>query len=340
LSGTQVLSNSASSYGGGVYVDYISAELNVSGGGIDSNSASDDGGGVYVNGGSAALSGTQVVRNSASGNGGGVYVDNSSATLNVGGGEISSNSVITSGGGVFVNQGNVTLNGTQVVRNSADSGGGLYLSSTGAIVATDGCIVYNSDTAVENDSSGTLDARDNWWGMPDGPSGVGPGSGDSVSVNVDYANYKTSPPAGCPMYTSNLTMAKSVTPTMAAPGAAITYTLTFSNAGVITANGVVVSDSIPVSVTHTSVISSGVVITRRGGARYAWEVADLSPGAGGVITITGVLSQVLSAGPFTNTAVITTTAMESDVTNNSDSASVTVSTIEPRHIYLPLVLKN
>jgi parallel beta-helix repeat protein len=33
---------------------------------------------------------------------------------------------------------------------------------------------------------GTLDALQNWWGADDGPSGVGLGSGDAVSANVDY----------------------------------------------------------------------------------------------------------------------------------------------------------
>ncbi len=38
---------------------------------------------------------------------------------------------------------------------------------------------YDTSTAV-------FDAEKNWWGDCSGPSGVGPGSGDSVSANVDY----------------------------------------------------------------------------------------------------------------------------------------------------------
>jgi hypothetical protein len=235
LSGGQILSNSAggatSGDGGGVYVYEGSATL--SGTQVVSNSAY-TGGGVYIRYGSATLSEGQILSNSAGLHGGGVYVYGGSATLNVSRGEIGSNSAYRGGGvyvyggsmtlngtqvvnnsavyygyggGVYVSSGSATLNGTQVVSNSAYRGGGLYLlSSTGAITATDGCIVYNSDTAVDNNSTGTLNARDNWWGMPDGPSGVGPGSGDSVSVNVDYANFETSPPAGCPVYRPDLTI--------------------------------------------------------------------------------------------------------------------------------------
>ena len=32
-----------------------------------------------------------------------------------------------------------------------------------------------------------VDATNNWWGHSSGPDGVGPGTGDSVSTNVDYA---------------------------------------------------------------------------------------------------------------------------------------------------------
>lgn len=31
-----------------------------------------------------------------------------------------------------------------------------------------------------------VDAQNNWWGNPTGPSGVGPGAGDAVSSNVDF----------------------------------------------------------------------------------------------------------------------------------------------------------
>jgi hypothetical protein len=32
----------------------------------------------------------------------------------------------------------------------------------------------------------TLNATENWWGSDTGPSGDGPGTGDSVSANVDF----------------------------------------------------------------------------------------------------------------------------------------------------------
>jgi len=47
-------------------------------------------------------------------------------------------------------------------------------------------IADNSWRGVRNDGGQTLDATRNWWGASDGPRLAGPGSGDAVSVNVDF----------------------------------------------------------------------------------------------------------------------------------------------------------
>lgn len=127
---------------------------------------------------------------------------------------------------------------------------------------------------------------------------------------------------------ADLSIVKSVLPTTI-PGGAITYTLVFSNAGDGTATGVVITDSVPVSVTGASVSSSGASITPRGGTRYVWNVANLAQGEGGIVTITGVLSEPLVAGTFTNTAIITTTTADVDTTNNSSEVGVTVQNVAP-----------
>jgi len=130
----------------------------------------------------------------------------------------------------------------------------------------------------------------------------------------------------------DLVMHKNVTPAMpVSPGDTITYTLTFSNAGDLTATGVVITDSIPVSVTNPTVVSSsGATITQTGSAPdFAWDVADLVYGESGVITITGILSDPLAAGTFTNTAVIAGAETESDDINNNSEAGMTVPNAAP-----------
>ncbi len=214
LTGTQISRNSASTFGGGVHVNTSSAVLSMNGGEISnsldsgiyvnfgsailtrtqifSNSAS-SGSGLYIFSGSATLIETQILSNTATSDGGGMHVDFGNVTLEEG--EINNNRGPV-GGGVYLNSGSVVLTGTHILRNSASNGGAFYLAFTGGITATDGCIVDNSDTAVVR-NDGTLNASDNWWGAVDGPSGNGLGSGDSVSANVDFSNFKTSPPLSC-----------------------------------------------------------------------------------------------------------------------------------------------
>jgi VCBS repeat-containing protein/parallel beta-helix repeat protein len=47
-------------------------------------------------------------------------------------------------------------------------------------------------SGVVNDSGTTANATCNWWGASDGPSGAGPGSGDSVGAAVDFDPFRTS----------------------------------------------------------------------------------------------------------------------------------------------------
>ena len=48
------------------------------------------------------------------------------------------------------------------------------------------CIFGNADDGMENQTTTEVDAECNWWGSHDGPSGLGPGTGDAVSTNVDF----------------------------------------------------------------------------------------------------------------------------------------------------------
>ena len=123
----------------------------------------------------------------------------------------------------------------------------------------------------------------------------------------------------------DLSITKSVTPTTPViPGATITYTLAFSNVGSGAASGVVITDIVPVSVTHSSlgISNSGITITAQAGISYTWAISNIPVGQGGVITITGILSSDLPLGTvFTNTAIITGTG-DATSTNNTSSAAL------------------
>jgi uncharacterized repeat protein (TIGR01451 family) len=124
----------------------------------------------------------------------------------------------------------------------------------------------------------------------------------------------------------DLSLLKTVDPpTPLSPGQPLTYTLTFSNAGLDIAHDIVLTDVVPLSVTVTGVVSRGVAITDTGALPpYVWQVADLMPEEGGVLTITALLNAALPDGhSFANTASITTPT-DLDITNNYSSVLVTV----------------
>jgi hypothetical protein len=77
------------------------------------------------------------------------------------------------------------VNGVSIYDESVGAWGGLP-SGTFVYINFNN-ILGNSSFGVRNDgTSEIIDARDNWWGDASGPSGVGPGSGDAVTANVDF----------------------------------------------------------------------------------------------------------------------------------------------------------
>ncbi len=146
--------------------------------------------------------------------------------------------------------------------------------------------------------------------------------------------------AELPSRSSNLSITKIVTPTLAIPGDTITYTLIFSNSTLRgTSTGVIITDIVPISITNTSVVSSGATITQTnvGVLTYTWQVQNLDPNDGGIITITGILKNNLPVGVLTNTAIITTTASEINTANNSASATLQIT--KSLQIHLPVIVK-
>ena len=125
----------------------------------------------------------------------------------------------------------------------------------------------------------------------------------------------------------DLALTKVVTPTLAAAGEMITYTLAFSNASEGTATGVIITDIIPISLTNVTFSNTGATITPSGATNFTWQTENLAQNQGGIITITGILSNPLAAGIFTNTATITSATVDIDSLNNR--AKVKLTTILP-----------
>lgn len=118
------MSESGSSYGGGVYVA-TNATFDMSDGTISNNAVNFWGGGVYVTG-TFTMSGGSITDNQAGGNGGGVGVE-SNATFTMTGGSITSNQASKLGNGVYVNDSSCrfTVSGTPKI--TGNSGRNVYL---------------------------------------------------------------------------------------------------------------------------------------------------------------------------------------------------------------------
>jgi len=106
--------------------------------------------------------------------------------------------------------------------------------------------------------------------------------------------------------------------------------LVYTNHGPSIARDVTITDPLPNVLANARYASAGATITATGSVSYTWQVADLAPGMGGVVTVTGALEENLTGGlVFTNTATITATTAESDPGNNSGTVAATVSNLPP-----------
>jgi uncharacterized repeat protein (TIGR01451 family) len=120
---------------------------------------------------------------------------------------------------------------------------------------------------------------------------------------------------------TDLTISKSASSANIAPGAPITYTITFANAGGGTSSDVQIADTLPVALGNVAFTASRPV-TPTAGNPYLWALGDLAPGASGTITVTGVASSSAAFGTsLANTVTIDGGNVEPATSNNNATAS-------------------
>ena len=113
----------------------------------------------------------------------------------------------------------------------------------------------------------------------------------------------------------------------------ITYTIFYSNAGPATAENVIITDTLPLSVTYESASVTPVITNP-----VVWDIDSVAAGDGSTIVLTAT---VPSLPPLTkilsNTVSISTLTLERNATNNVDNW---VTDVRGQHIYLPMILKG
>jgi uncharacterized repeat protein (TIGR01451 family) len=93
------------------------------------------------------------------------------------------------------------------------------------------------------------------------------------------------------------------------PGDILTYTLTFTNAGLITAHQVALTDIVPSQlVSPTVLFTSPEVLTEHQGITFAWSITDLLPHTGGEVQFRAMVSPEAGPGVIVNEAEIASPA--------------------------------
>jgi uncharacterized repeat protein (TIGR01451 family)/fimbrial isopeptide formation D2 family protein len=127
---------------------------------------------------------------------------------------------------------------------------------------------------------------------------------------------------------ADLAIAKTVTPTSAAPGNAVTYTLSVTNHGDSDAQGVVISDAVAnaaqLTLTQVTGTTGGATCAAPQGSSLRCTVDTLAAGATATVTLTGVLAANLDAAVSVgNTATVTAETADPDAGNNTATVQVT-----------------
>ncbi|MEA1864996.1 MAG: NosD domain-containing protein [Euryarchaeota archaeon] len=111
----------------------------------------------------------------------------------------------TQNAGVYLerNVDHCNLSSNNITNNSE----GIHLApTTSGNVINYNNIAGNSRYGINKSVNETVNAKNNWWGDVSGPSGAGNGTGDAVSLYVDYDPWLDSPyPEGKPIYFTNAT---------------------------------------------------------------------------------------------------------------------------------------
>ncbi len=213
LSGNTVINNKSGMQGAGILI-FSNCSVTITGNTVSENTNSERcGGGIIVAHNCSVTTVDNIITgNRAKSNGGGIdYSYNCTGSIK--NNYISENiSVDAYGGGIFIGWGSsVEISNNTITKNSAVNGGGICFNDCATGTTVNNCyisenkndgiycmvksqpdisfnnIIGNIRSGINNaDSTTIINAKNNWWGNPDGPGGFGQGTGDNVSMYVDY----------------------------------------------------------------------------------------------------------------------------------------------------------
>lgn len=99
--------------------------------------------------------------------------------------------------GIILDRGStVSVLGNRIENNALGLRLTVNAPAAAPLATSANCITGNARGMVNNSGVEAI-ANGNWWGRPDGPSGEGPGHGDSIGPDILVQDFLTSAPAGC-----------------------------------------------------------------------------------------------------------------------------------------------
>jgi Bacterial Ig domain/Bacterial SH3 domain len=199
------LVNNQAGFGGAIYNNLEGTVRIENNSLISGNRATSITAGGIFNYGALVIDASQINLNTVNGDGGGILTGSNTgfpASVSItNNSRVVGNSATGQGGGIFNLGGTglstITITNSVFESNTAAQGGAIYNLSNSSQIVIGSCVIGNSATSIFNAAATTLNATGNWWNAMSGPSGAGPGTGDSVNANVNFAGFLTAPPLSC-----------------------------------------------------------------------------------------------------------------------------------------------
>mgnify|MGYP000035337546 CR=1 FL=1 len=206
--------NLIDNYGGGGILNN-GGELIINNSIIMENRAEGDGGaGLWLAGNSISkINKTKILNNYAGKDGsGGAIQKRGNANLIIDNCEIKDNFASNIGGAIYSGKdfdgsygGLIYTTKTIFLNNSAKNNAGAIFNYEGNINISNSCFLNNSFKSIVNYPNYFINLVDNYWGSPDGPSGIGPGSGDYIEGKIYFNPFLSFCPLSSPSPSPSLT---------------------------------------------------------------------------------------------------------------------------------------
>ena len=307
VGGTVVVQNST------FYNNYVTRGV---GGETSADDGGDSGGAIFSFDGSTTIQNATISNNQATGAGGGIVVYNDGSTTTF----ILDNTIIANNGAqecITEGSGSVTT-----------SNGNLK-SSTNLIVNNSGCpaATVTSDPNLDSLKLNSPGDTPTMALLSASPARVAADAATSLSTDQRGVQRKDTPDIGAyeTLPAADLSLSKSVSPSGAKAGDAVTYTLTLTNVGPDAANTVIVTDNYPTVLTFVSCSAPGADSCAPQGAAVVAQYSTLAANATQTITISGTVKTGTARGTVTNDASTQASSPDDpDTSNNSASVPFTV----------------